>query len=305
MKNGVIMINKNEILRKPAIKYAWLRVLLFIIGFLIATTVIQTIGMMILMVAKTDLGIEDIESFMSDTENFNYILLLKFLGLLAVLFTVWIFRKFIDRRTVMSLGFSIKNKSKDIIAGFGLGFVLITLGFFILYFTGYLNVISIVFNTETIFGTFLFFVFVAIHEEILFRGYILNNLMTSMNKYVALAISAVLFALIHGINPNITIVAVVNLILAGFVLGISYIHTKNLWLPIFFHLSWNYFLGPIFGFEVSGLELNTTIVQEVTGSTLITGGKFGFEGSLILTALLIIGFFAIDKFYRTRSLKTT
>lgn len=299
------MINKNEILRKPAIKYAWLRVLLFIIGFLIAATLIQTIGIMILMVVKTDFKIEDFKSFMSDTENFNYILLLKFLGLLAVLFTVWIFRKFIDRRTVMSLGFSLKNKSKDIIAGFGLGFVLITLGFLILYISGYLKVVNIVFNSKTIFGTFLFFVFVAIHEEILFRGYILNNLMTSMNKYVALAISAVLFALIHGINPNITIVAVVNLILAGFVLGVSYIHTKNLWLPIFFHLSWNYFLGPIYGFEVSGLVFNTTIVQEVVGSDVISGGKFGFEGSLILTALLIIGFFAIDKFYKTRSLKTT
>ena len=299
------MINKNEILRKPAIKYAWLRVLLFIIGFLIATTVIQTIGILILMVAKTDFKIEDFKSFMSDTENFNYLLLLKFLGLLAVLFTVWIFRKFIDRRTVMSLGFSLKNKSKDIIAGFGLGFFLITLGFLILYITGYLNIVNIVFNTETIFGTFLFFVFVAIHEEILFRGYILNNLMTSMNKYVALAISAVVFALVHGINPNISIVAIVNLILAGFVLGVSYIHTKNLWLPIFFHLSWNYFLGPIYGFEVSGAEFKTTIVQEVVGSDLITGGKFGFEGSLILTALLIFCFFAIDKFYKTRSLKTT
>lgn len=297
------MMNNDEILRKPAIKYAWLRALLFIIGFLIVSTIIQTIGIMILMVVKTDLRIEDVDSFMSNSENFNYILLLRFLGLLAALFLVWIFRKFIDRRTVMSLGLSIKNKGKDMFAGFGLGFSLITIGFFILYITGYLKVVDIDFNTETIWGTFLFFVFVAIQEEILYRGYILNNLMTSMNKYVALAISAVVFALIHGINPNISIVAIVNLVLAGFVLGISYIHTKNLWLPIFFHLSWNYFLGPIYGFEVSGLVVNTTIIQEVTGNTLITGGKFGFEGSLILTALSIIVFFAIDNFFKTRSLK--
>ncbi len=296
-------MNNDEILRKPAIKYAWLRALLFIIGFLIVSTIIQTIGIMILMVVKTDLRIEDVDSFMSNSENFNYILLLRFLGLLAALFLVWIFRKFIDRRTVMSLGLSIKNKGKDMFAGFGLGFSLITIGFFILYITGYLKVVDIDFNTETIWGTFLFFVFVAIQEEILYRGYILNNLMTSMNKYVALAISAVVFALIHGINPNISIVAIVNLVLAGFVLGISYIHTKNLWLPIFFHLSWNYFLGPIYGFEVSGLVVNTTIIQEVTGNTLITGGKFGFEGSLILTALSIIVFFAIDNFFKTRSLK--
>ena len=204
----------------------------------------------------------------------------------------------------MSLGFTIKNKSKDMLAGFGLGFILISLGFLFLYITSYLTVVDMALNTETIFGTFLFFAFVAINEEVIFRGYILNNFMQSMNKYVALAISAVLFALIHGFNPNITIVAIVNLVLAGFVLGIPYIHTKNLWLPIFFHLSWNYFQGPIYGFEVSGLDFKTTIVQKVAGSDLITGGEFGFEGSLLLTALLIILFFVIDRFYKKRIIKT-
>jgi len=297
------MENKNENLRKPAIKYAWLRVLLFLIGIGIATTVIQAIGIIILIVTKTDFKIDDFKSFISDTENFNYMLLFKFLGLLAVLLTVWLFRKYIDRQSIMSLGFSAKKKGKDMIAGFGFGLTLISFGFLFLYFTNYLSVVDVLFDMKTIFGTFLLFIFVAIQEEVLFRGYILNNLMKSMNKYVALAISAALFTLAHGINPNINIVAVVNLMLAGFVLGASYIHTKNLWLPIFFHLSWNYFLGPIYGFEVSGLVFKTTIVQDVVGSDLITGGKFGFEGSLILSVLSIIGFFAIDRFYKNHSLK--
>jgi hypothetical protein len=278
-------------------------VLLFLIGAGIATAIIQTIGIIILMVAETDFKIDDLKSFISDTENFNYLLLFKFLGLLAALLTVWIFRKYIDRESFMSLGFSTKKKGKDMIAGFGFGLALISFGFLFLYFTNYLRVVDIIFDVKTIFGTFLFFVFIAIHEEVVFRGYILNNLMKSMNKYVALAISAALFTLVHGINPNINFVAVVNLMLAGFVLGASYIHTRNLWLPIFFHLSWNYFLGPIYGFEVSGLEFKTTIVQEVVGSDLITGGKFGFEGSIILSVILIIGFFAIDRFYKNRNLK--
>jgi len=295
------MENKNEISRKPAIKYAWLRVLLFLIGAGIATAIIQAIGIVILIVVETDFKIDDFKSFISDTENFNYILLFKFLGLLTGLLMVWIFRKYIDRQSFRSLGFSVKKKVKDMIAGFGFGVALISLGFLFLYFTNYLRVVDIIFDAKTIFRTFLFFVFVAVHEEVVFRGYILNNLMNSMNKYVALAISAILFTLVHGINPNINFVAVLNLLLAGFVLGASYIHTRNLWLPIFFHLSWNYFLGPVYGFEVSGLAFKSTIVQEVVGSDLITGGKFGFEGSLILTVLAIIGFFAIDRFYKNRS----
>ena len=72
------MENKNGNLRNPAINYAWLRVLLFLIGFGMATTIIQGIGIIILMVAKTDFKVDDFKSFISDTENFNYMLLFKF-----------------------------------------------------------------------------------------------------------------------------------------------------------------------------------------------------------------------------------
>ena len=39
--------------------------------------------------------------------------------------------------------------------------------------------------------------------------------------------------------------------------------------------------GSIFGFEVSGIESESIINQSVTGSDYITGGEFGFEGSLL------------------------
>ena len=40
-----------------------------------------------------------------------------------------------------------------------------------------------------------------------------------------------------------------ELFAAGFILGISYTFTKNLWLPTFFHFGWNLFQG-LFGFEI-------------------------------------------------------
>jgi membrane protease YdiL (CAAX protease family) len=145
------------------------------------------------------------------------------------------------------------------------------------------------------------FIIVGVVEESVMRGYILSNLMEHMkNKYVALWISAVIFAVFHGLNPNITVLGFTNLILAGFVLGITYIHTKNLWFPIFLHISWNFFQGPVFGFEVSGINTKAIINHNVTGNDLITGGRFGLEGSILITILLIITTFFIDLYYRKK-----
>ena len=70
-----------------------------------------------------------------------------------------------------------------------------------------------------------------------------------------------------------------------------------MWFPIALHFSWNFFQGPIFGFEVSGIELNSLIVQEITGSDLLTGGDFGLEGSALLSVLLLLSIFFVQYLY--------
>lgn len=289
--------------KKPAIKQAWLRVLLFILALLIATGIFQFLGFIIILAFKVDFDFFNIQTILYEPEYFNFLLVFKCIEVAGAFFAVWIFRKYLDNRSIKTLGFSFKNKGNDVLWGFLFGVLLISLGFFSLKFSNLLEVTAITANTKTIIGGFTFFVLVAFHEEVIFRGYILNNLVTSMNKYLALFISAVLFAIVHAMNPNISVLAFINLVLAGLVLGASYIHTKNLWFPIMLHLSWNYFLGPIYGFEVSGLTLETLVHHDVSGNELITGGKFGFEGSIILTFLLVIGFFTIERFYSKHSKK--
>lgn len=79
--------------------------------------------------------------------------------------------------------------------------------------------------------------------------------------------------------------------LAGVVLGLSYIYTKNLWFPIALHLSWNLFQA-LLGFKVSGQDTYSIIEFEINEGNLLNGGAFGFEGSylsIIAQTLTIVG----------------
>ena len=107
--------------------------------------------------------------------------------------------------------------------------------------------------------------------------------------------------LMHIGNPNIGVLPLVNLFLAGIFLGIYTIHKNNLWFPIGAHLVWNYLQGPIYGFEVSGNKINSLFDQKLVGHVLFTGGSFGFEGSIILTLFLCISIFLMDKKFQSGS----
>ena len=87
---------------------------------------------------------------------------------------------------------------------------------------------------------------------------------------------------------------------AGFILGISYTFTKNLWFPTFFHFGWNFFQG-LFGFEISGINVDSwkMISHENTGNVpdVVSGGAFGIEGSVITLSCTIICTYFIFKYY--------
>lgn len=284
----------------PRIKSGWLRATLFFIVSLITSQIFAGIGLVVVLIATGfDLSaLSNQEEITSAVKGVKFLLPLKVIEFLSVMLCVWLFIRFIDRKPLESIGLRIKGYEKDLKMGLALGAGLIAIGFLILFILGYLSVDGFSFPVGTLILYFLLFVVVSFHEEIMMRGYVLNNLMQSMNRYVALSISSVIFMSIHLLNPNVNFLSVVNLFLAGIVLGIYYIHKPNLWLPIGMHLTWNFFQGPIFGFEVSGIETKSIINQSVRGNEIITGGAFGFEGSILATILIITIIVYLDKKYK-------
>lgn len=129
----------------------------------------------------------------------------------------------------------------------------------------------------------------AVGEELAFRGGLFRILEESLGTAAALALSAALFGLLHALNPGATLVSTAAIALeAGVLLGAAYALTRNLWFPIGLHLGWNITEGGIFGVSVSGGHAGRGIFAvSLTGRTLLTGGDFGPEASLVAIAVCL------------------
>jgi len=284
--------------KSPLIKRGWLRSLLFFLSFFIIVALFNIIGIVI----ASFFSVYGFEEFLSDQEllmgNKMMMMTTMVSQLAGALFTVWIFQKFVSRESFTSIGLRFEGFKNDLYQGLLVGAGLITIGFLTLVIFNLISVDLTYFSLyDQVFYLILFAV-VSLNEEIAIRGYILQNLSKSFNKYIALAISSLVFMIMHLGNPNLDILPIVNLFLAGIFLGVYRIHKNNLWFPIGAHLTWNYLQGPIYGFEVSGNKINSLFEQKLNGHDILTGGNFGYEGSIILTVFLIAGIYLMDKHFR-------
>ena len=225
-------------------------------------------------------------------------------GLLGTLFILWIFMRGVDKEKFINLGFQREGRFKEFLVGFGLGALIMVFAFLILWGIDQIDFEAFNFDFKGLILGIILFCCVAVGEEVLLRGYVLRNLMLSFNKYVALVVSSLLFAVMHGLNPNIDLFSLFGLFLAGMFLGISYIHTKNLWFPIALHLGWNLFQS-LFGFNVSGQDFYSLIVTSYTESTILNGGAFGFEASILSLIIELLCTIAIGYYYIKNKKSTT
>lgn len=269
----------------PVIKRGWIRAALFFVVYIL---VFVSTGVLIGAAYGMSMVIKGSNSQPNTATMNNVVLLSLFAGSIMVILIAVLFRRFIDRQSWFSMGFAWKNFQQDAGVGFLLGPAILGAGSLILFVNHNLQWTDAAFSSTDFFMAVVLMLLIAISEEIVFRGYLLNNLMESMNKWVALLISALLFTIAHGTNPNINTLSVINLFIGGILLGVNYIYTKNLWFSICFHFSWNFLQGPILGYDVSGIALQSVLQQEVSGNPIITGGLFGFEGSILCSILTAI-----------------
>jgi membrane protease YdiL (CAAX protease family) len=137
---------------------------------------------------------------------------------------------------------------------------------------------------------------VALAEEAVFRGIVFGVTERALGSRAALAISGLLFGLMHLPNEGISLLAVAGGCAYGVLQAALYMKTRRLWLCIGSHIGWNYSVGQVFSTMVSGHAATPGLVRgDLVGASWLTGGAFGVEGSLV--ALVVIAVAALAWVY--------
>ncbi len=222
-------------------------------------------------------------------------------SLVSITTSVFLVRYFIDRKSIKSLGLRLDRRMfPDMLVGFWICFFQFLLIYGISIVMGWTEFTGFAWQVEPV-GFVIVFVLVGLlmfmivgwTEELVARGYLLQNLEEGTNLFWAIVISSSLFSVAHFFNPNRTWPALLGLLLAGLFLAYAYLRTRQLWLAIGLHIGWNFFEGNIFGYPVSGLSSFGLIQHETTGPEMWTGGQFGPEAGLIVIPGLLLGTFLV------------
>jgi membrane protease YdiL (CAAX protease family) len=226
-----------------------------------------------------------------------------FIGPLLLLGAVTLFAFVFDKMKAGDMGLTwSRERASQFRFGFVLGGSLVTLVFLLHYTFNFATVESYgwqLYKSGELWiplaSGLLLFLLVSFSEEMLGRGYFINHFAGS--SLLAVLLSALFFASLHLLNPSMGPLAFFNIFLVGILFAYMYIWSGSLWMPIGFHLSWNWFMGYIFNYPVSGVARNTGLLLiNVEGPELITGGSFGPEASLPVTLFLILGFFLTRRY---------
>lgn len=214
--------------------------------------------------------------------------------------------RLVDRRTFGDFGFHFNRQWwADLGFGLGLGAVCMVFIFLAELAFGWIRVTDVLKPGNSLpFGlgiglAVVNFILVGVQEEIFSRGYLMRNLAEGFHGHgigpklallIGYFLSSSVFGLLHLGNPNTSAISTINLVVAGLFLGLGFLLTGELAIPIGLHITWNFFQGNVFGFPVSGGKAGATFIAiEQGGPDWMTGGAFGPEAGVMGLLAIALG----------------
>lgn len=203
---------------------------------------------------------------------------LAVVGAVAAVAVYWVVMRYVARRSTPEIARA--RAGVQALLGIGLGAVFITASMLMV-----ISEFSFTRASGSVMATVASIAAVqfgaAVTEELLFRGLLLQGLERLCGSGAALAISAVLFGAIHLANPGATVwTGFAIAVEAGVLMGATFLWLRNIWVVAGLHFAWNTIVG-LLGVPVSGHASPGLLIAEPTGPELLTGGRFGIEGSIV------------------------
>lgn len=120
-------------------------------------------------------------------------------------------------------------------------------------------------------------------EELLFRAVLFRMVEEWLGSWIAVVVSSFVFGFVHLMNPAGTVMGALFIsVEAGLLLAAAYMLTRRLWMSVGFHVAWNYTQSAVYSGIVSGSDSAPGLLKStIEGPTLLTGGSFGLESSLV------------------------
>lgn len=286
-----------------AVRSGWKIALTLILMFALMNVVSIFVGIILGIVVSAKGDISEVYSIKNSPLFFSIAIILQNIALIGSSMIMW---KAFEKNKFRLMGLAnIKKGYKELVIGLLLGAITITIVGVILILIGEVKLVNSLSKPNIsyeLFSGLIAFIAVGFGEEIFGRAYCMSVLKQTRNKYIILVVSAVIFAAMHLGNSGISLLALINLFLVGILFGYMFMKSGNVWMPIGFHITWNYFQGYVLGFQVSGNNVMGMYQLDNIGNSFFNGGTFGPEGGIIVTVILIITFIIVGAYYKDKNI---
>lgn len=206
---------------------------------------------------------------------------------------VLLYCRFVEKRKLSTLGFIKNGMVKQYLLGLAAGAATFSAVYLICVITGSVRFDGIASNSVPLYivGFFFGYILQGMAEEVLCRGYLMVSLSRRYQVRMAITSSSLFFAFLHAFNNGFSLLAFINLFLFGVLASLLLIVFGNIWVVGAFHSIWNFVQGNVYGIQVSGINISSSIfaTSNNVGREIINGGNFGMEGGLSVTFVLIAG----------------
>jgi len=226
---------------------------------------------------------------------------LLWIGFVPTLLLVLAWVRFVERRSMASIGLVGSAPLKTFVQGLGIGMGTIGLVVVAIWAAGGLQATGFGpawQSSQSLLQIALLlpsFMLQSSVEEVMFRGWMQSVLARKAGVVVAVVLVALVFTLLH-FSPNQRWLVMLSSFLFSLFASAWSLRTGNVWGVMGWHAGWNWLLATGFALPVTGIDAHLPallVALQPQGADALTGGAEGPEGSYLCSMFFMLAIASI------------